>query len=267
MNDLKELLKEKQKQQQIKKEYRSMTKNVVIAYVAFILLGFAGFHRFYLKKYWTGALMFVTTCILSHFIQLLAIITVLMMFFDLFTLGYQVKEFNDNAIEEKLNGKKENKEKEQFNLKSYITNIFATYPRTMYAGATLTALALLGYVVNGKTGIDVAEPLAQEAKAAQVESVESVESVENSTSEEAIQCYQALAIADGISNNLQREAIASCADSKNKDCRINYQLDNYDKLISDYNKTWNKIIGKDFSKNELLRCVKAVDDWKLDSTN
>jgi len=241
-----------------------MTKNVFVAYIAFILLGFAGFHRFYLKKYWTGALMFVTTCILSHFIGLLAIIPVVMMFFDLFTLTYQVRKFNDNAIEEKLNGKKEEDKKEQFNLKSYITNLFATYPRTMYAGATLTALALLGYVVNGKTGIDVAEPLAQEAKAAQVESVESVE---NSTREEAIQCYQALAIADGISNNIKREAIASCADSKDKDCQINYQLDNYDKLISDYNKTWNNIIGKDFSKNELLRCMKSVDDWNLDSTN
>jgi hypothetical protein len=84
------------------------------------------------------------------------------------------------------------------------------------------------------------------------------------TRKEAIKCYIALNTTDGQVQTFQSEALASCANSNNKDCILDYLQNNFDKMKAELDKTWKEQIGKYFSNEEIYRCTYAVKEWKLE---
>lgn len=135
---------ETQKQQQIKQEYKSMTKNIYIAYACFFIAGLVSAHRFYLKKT-DSALVFIGCLGLSHFCGALASIIIVMFFFDAFALPQMVREFNEKAINEKLNGKQE---KKPFNLKYWAVGLFKSNPKTTIATVVLIVIIIASQVTK-----------------------------------------------------------------------------------------------------------------------
>lgn len=80
--------------------YDAGKKSAGIAYLLWFFLGFFGAHRFYLGRTWTAMLILVCTLLAFLTLGITALVSALILFFDLFTIPSGVQHYNEKLIEQ-----------------------------------------------------------------------------------------------------------------------------------------------------------------------